>query len=235
MQSSAGKRASRGASLSDTIEADIVTGVFGAGDRLDEARLAQRYAVSRTPIREALRQLASAGMVDIRPHRGAFVVELSASELIEMFEVMAELEGMCGRLAARRLTPDRQAALLERHNACLRAEQDADADAYYYANEAFHQEIYGASRNDFLERQALALHKRLKPYRRLQLRTPDRVRSSREEHQKIVDAICTGDGAEAERALKAHILIQGSRFSDFISALQHTPEAAAAPDTRAGS
>lgn len=234
MQNDASKHAIRGASLSDAIEHDIVTGVFASGDRLDEARLAQRYAVSRTPIREALRQLASAGLVEIRPHRGAFVVELSATELVEMFEVMAELEGMCGRLAARRLTPDREAGLLRHHEDCLRAEQDGDTDAYYYTNEAFHQEIYGASRNGFLQRQALTLHKRLKPYRRLQLRTPGRVHNSRQEHQEIVDAICAGDGETAERALKAHILIQGSRFSDFIAALQDQGEPERAPARRAG-
>ncbi len=225
MQSESKPRASRGTALRDAIEQDIVTGLFASGDRLDEVTLAQRYNVSRTPIREALMQLASSGLVEIRPHRGSFVVDLSPSELVEMFEVMAELEGMCGRLAARRITPDRQAALLRANAACQEAEQQGDADAYYYANEVFHHEIYASSRNAFLEQQARALHKRLKPYRRLQLRAPGRIGSSRKEHQDIVDAISMGDAAAAETALRAHVLIQGSRFSDFIAALQDRPRA----------
>lgn len=223
MHKDAARSRNRAAPLSDLIEDDILTGVFAAGERLDEARLAQRYEVSRTPVREALRQLASSGMIDLRPNRGAFVMELSATELVEMFEVMAELEGMCGRLAARRLTPDRHAALLERNAACLHAETHGNEDAYYYANEAFHQEIYAASRNGFLERQAIALHKRLKPYRRLQLRNPGRVTTSSQEHQRILDAICAGDEAGAEKALKSHIMIQGSRFSEFLAALERRP------------
>lgn len=230
MQKTQKAKPSRVHALRDSIEHDIVTGIFVAGERLDEARLAERYGVSRTPVREALMQLASAGMVEIRPHRGAFVVELSATELIEMFEVMAELEGMCGRLAARRITPDRLAVLLAAHQFCQEAEQQGDADAYYYANEAFHYEIYASSRNTFLEKQAGALHKRLKPYRRLQLRVPGRVGSSRAEHQAIVDAIAAGDAEAAQRALNAHILIQGSRFSDFIAALRDGPGLAAQRD-----
>lgn len=223
MQSAAKARSSRAQSLSDAIEHDIVTGVFKAGVRLDEVRLAERYGVSRTPIREAFMQLASAGLVEIRPYRGAFVVEIGAAELIEMFEVMAELEGMCGRLAARRVTPERLAALLTAHKRCLEAEQSGDADAYYYANQVFHHELYRSSNNSFLERQATSLHRRLRPYRRLQLRVPGRVGTSRQEHQAIVDAIAAGDSDAAEAALKEHILIQGSRFSDFIEALQEAP------------
>ncbi len=205
--------------LCDAIENDIVTGCHGWGERLDEQRLAARHGVSRTPIREALRHLAAGGLVVLRPNRGAFVAQRGVGDLVEMFEVMAELEAMCARLAARRITPDRLAALQAAHRACL---DTGDADGYYYANEAFHQQIYAAAGNAFLQRQALDLHRQLKPYRRLQLRVPGRIAGSRAEHQAIVDAIAAADPAAAQAAMQAHVVIQGSRFSDFIAAVAGT-------------
>ena len=94
---------SRAHQLRDTLEDEIVNGRLQPGDRLDEASLAARFNVSRTPIREALQQLVAAGLVQSEPKRGTFVARIGIPQLIEMFEVMAELEGMCGRLAARRI------------------------------------------------------------------------------------------------------------------------------------
>ena len=90
----------RAEALRDKIEQDIVTGRFQPGERLDEQSLADRFGVSRTPIREALMQLASTGMVELHSRRGAFVASLGFKEIIERFEAMAALEGMCGALAA---------------------------------------------------------------------------------------------------------------------------------------
>ena len=94
----------RADALRDQLEQDIVTGALRPGERLDEQSLAARFGVSRTPIREALMQLASAGLVELQARRGAFVASLSLREVIERFEVMAALEGACGALAARRMT-----------------------------------------------------------------------------------------------------------------------------------
>jgi DNA-binding GntR family transcriptional regulator len=212
-------RQSRTITLRDAIEQDIVTGRFGPGERLDEVKLAKRFKVSRTPIREALQQLRASGLVEVQTYRGAFVAENSATDLIEMFEVMAELEGMCARLAARRGLPERLTWLLETHRRCLATLDESNPDPYYYANEQFHHAIYDASGNRFLADQAKALHTRLKPYRRLQLRVPGRMRSSLAEHEQIVRAICAHDVEASEALLKAHIVIQGERFGDFFAAL----------------
>ena len=203
--------------LRDQLEQDIVTGALRPGARLDEQSLAARFGVSRTPIREALMQLATAGLIVLQPRRGAFVASLSLKGIIERFEVMATLEGACGALAARRIGDEERRQLLEAHEACAREASGGDADAYYYANERFHHLIYAASHNGFLIEQARQLHDRLKPYRRLQLRARSRVAGSLAEHQRIVDAILAGDGAGAERLLKDHILIQGERLADFIA------------------
>ena len=207
----------RADALRDQLEQDIVTGSLRPGERLDEQTLAARFGVSRTPIREALMQLASAGLVELQPRRGAFVASLSLREVIERFEVMAALEGACGALAARRITEEERVLLLEAHEACVRQVASGDADAYYYANERFHHAIYEAAHNGYLAEQARHLHDRLKPYRRLQLRARSRVATSLAEHQQVVDAVLAGDGERAERTLKDHILIQGDRLSDFIA------------------
>ena len=213
------KRTSRTAGLRDVLEQEIVTGVHAPGSRLDEATLAGRFSLSRTPIREALLQLASTGLVTVVPNRGVFVRDFSPPQLVEMFEVMAELEGMCGRLATRRLTAEGQVALQEADRACDEAEAGGTPDDYYQANERFHMLIYEASANQFLAEQAKALHLRLNPYRRLQLRMVGRARESSREHHGIVQAMCAGDAVLAAQRLKDHIVLQGERFSDFFAAM----------------
>ena len=207
----------RADALRDRLEQDIVTGALRPGERLDEQSLAARFGVSRTPIREALMQLATAGLIELQPRRGAFVASLSLRDVIERFEVMGALEGACAALAARRITEGERQALLEAHDACAQQAPGGDADAYYYANERFHEVIYAACHNNYLAEQARQLHDRLKPFRRLQLRARSRVATSLVEHQAIVDAILAGDSARAEQLLRDHILIQGERLTDFIA------------------
>ncbi len=211
--------ARRALELRDALENDIVNGRLQPGTRLDEMSLAERFQVSRTPIREAFQHLSAAGLVEILPKRGAFVTRIGLPQLVEMFEVMAELEAMCGRLAARRISEAESAELLAAHESCRKAAERGDADAYYYDNERFHNVIYQASRNRFLAQQTRQLHARLKPYRRLQLRVRNRVARSLAEHQGIVDAILAGDEALAESCIKQHILIQGERFADFVASV----------------
>jgi DNA-binding GntR family transcriptional regulator len=205
--------------LREAIEERIVIGEFGPGMRLDEAQLAQRFGASRTPLREALIQLASSGLVELRARRGAVVTEPSAEHLIEMFEVMAELEAMCGRLAARRIRPEELAQLRGAHEDCALFSDGADLDAYYYANERFHATIYAASHNSYLAEEAARLHRRLRAYRRLQLRVRDRLANSFREHAEVVAAIATGDGELAARRLREHILVQGEGFSDLVASV----------------
>jgi DNA-binding GntR family transcriptional regulator len=203
--------------LRDALEEEIVNGALKPGDRLDEAALAERFEVSRTPLREAFKALAGSGLVETIPNRGTFVASIGLPQLIEMFEVMAELEGMCARLAARRISESQASELETLLAGCAAAQQQGDPDAYYYENERFHDCIYEASHNTFLAAQARQLQKRLKPYRRLQLRVRNRAARSLEEHRHIVDAILAGNGKDAERHIKDHVQIQGERFTDFVA------------------
>jgi DNA-binding GntR family transcriptional regulator len=210
---------SAGARLRDEIENEILTGRLAPGTRLDEVPLAARFGVSRTPIREALMQLSAAGLIDIRPRRGAVVAEIGPERLVEMFAVMAEMEAMAGRLAARRHTEADRAALVSALDACRAAAASGDTDAYYYENEKFHHAIYAASYNGFLIEQCIGLHRRLKPYRRLQLRVGNRLATSLAEHEAVVEAILAHDGVSAAEALRGHIAIQGERFGDLVASL----------------
>ena len=197
----------------------IAIGQLVPGVHLDETALAAQFGVSRTPVREALIQLASIGLINLRPRRGAVVAEIGPHQLIEMFEVMAELEAMCGRLAARRMTPAQQMQLTIAHRACAEARDASDPDAYFYKNEAFHDALYVGSQNSFLIEQARALQRRLRPYRRLQLRVRDRLATSFKEHDAVVQAIIAGDGDAAADHLRHHVMIQGQRFVDLIASL----------------
>ena len=210
--------------LRQAIEADIVTGVFRPGERLDEQSIAERFGVSRTPLREALAQLAANGLVTLQPRRGAFVVSLSFQEIVERFEMMAALEGMCAALAARRFDESDQHALQASLAECEHEARHGDSDRYYLANERFHKLIYIAARNGFLAEQARQLQTRLQPYRRLQLRARHRVATSLAEHKRIVAAILAGDSATAEREIREHVLIQGDRLRDFFASLTYASD-----------
>lgn len=210
---------SRASELIPVLEQEIVTGTLKPGTRLDETILAERFGVSRTPVREALMRLSSAGLVEIRPRRGAIVATITIKDLMEMFEVMANLEGMCARLAARRITAEEKVALKKAHDACAELVGTDQHDEYYERNMLLHEMIYQASHNEYLRKQTLELRTRLSPHRRLQVRIPGRMVSSSDEHGALVDAILAGNPDLAEKLTRDHVTIQGERFTDFLSTL----------------
>jgi DNA-binding GntR family transcriptional regulator len=218
---------SRASEVIPVLEQEIVTGILIPGSRLDETLLAQRFGVSRTPVREALMHLSASGLVEIRPRRGAIVATITLKDLMDMFEVMADLEAMCGRLAARRITETEKVALIQSQKVCASL-TDSDPDDYYQANLKLHSLIYQASHNTFLEKQTKELRQRLMPHRRLQVRMPGRIKTSSKEHGELIEAILEGDSELAEQRLRAHVTIQGERFADFLSSLpSHIVEASA--------
>lgn len=202
------------------LEEEILSGKLNPGDRLEEVALGARMGVSRTPVREALHLLAASGLVEIRPRRGAVVARIGPRQLMEMFDVMAELEAMCARLAARDMTAAELDGLRAAHDNCAGAASRGNSDDYYFENEHFHEAVRVASHNTFLAEQTRVLHKRLSPYRRYQLRLPKRVESSLAEHQAIVDALSDGSAEAAEMAMRGHISIQGERFADLVSSVE---------------
>jgi len=206
--------------LREALENDIVEGRFRLGERLDETELAERFGVSRTPIREALIQLAGSGMIELRPRRGAHVTLLGPRELLETFEYMGELEAACARFAAHRMTAQERTAFNAAFKRCRKACEKGDRDAYYHANADFHSAIYDGSHNRMLAAVAHGQQRRLQPYRRLQLRVHGRLAKSFDEHSAVAEALLRGDGVEAGRRLRDHVVVQGERFMSLLAELQ---------------
>ncbi|WP_299845366.1 GntR family transcriptional regulator [uncultured Jannaschia sp.] len=198
------------------LEIAILKREFENGVRLDENELSARFGVSRTPVREALGRLALTGLVVQMPRRGTFVRQPGPAELLEMFEVMAELEASCGRLAARRADASQVEAIRKADTACGNALAAGDPNAYYAENETFHQAIYDASGNRFLVGKALRLQRRLMFFRQMQLHLRGRPEESRTEHAAIFVAIESGDGDRAAMLLRAHVAVQGERFHSLV-------------------
>ncbi len=210
--------------IADQIEGLIFDGTFANGERLDEVQLAGRFAVSRTPIREALHRLAQSGLVDHIPRRGVFVRQPGPVELIEMFEVMAEMEAACARLAAKRISDGALKDLHEANRRCRSALERRDADEYYRENEVFHAILYRQSGNGFLEQECLRLQHRLQPFRRIQLRLRGRLTQSMAEHEAIVSAIADGDGERSAAAIRQHVSVQGEKFHVLMAGLKPAAE-----------
>ncbi|MAC78848.1 MAG: GntR family transcriptional regulator [Rhodobacteraceae bacterium] len=210
--------------IAELLEGMILEGQFSNGARLDEVQLAARFNVSRTPIREAFQRLALSGLVEQIPRRGVFVRQPGPVELIEMFEVMAEMEAACARLAARRISDKALEEMRALNARCLQAVAAGDADLYYRENETFHHMLYRQSGNGFLEHECLRLHRRLKPYRRVQLRLRGRLRQSMAEHQAVVDALAAGDEAGAAEAIRSHVAVQGEKFHHLMASLKPAAE-----------
>lgn len=185
---------------------DIVAKRLAPGDALDEARIGQRFGASRTPVREALRQLAASGMVELRAHRTPLVARMDARRLRDMFDVMAELEAMCAARASIAMTPFERARLEAHHDAMAQAMRQADINAYRAGNVIFHALIYEGAGNDYLRELALGTRERLAPYRAAQLEAPERLQSSHLEHEAILTAIQRGEAQRAAELMRQHLL-----------------------------
>jgi DNA-binding GntR family transcriptional regulator len=154
--------------LAQGIADAIFSGEFAPGTRLDEQQLAQRFSVSRTPVREALRQLANTGLIDVKPRRGAFVTQVSPTQLEELFVAMGELEATCARLASLSMSPTERRRLQAFHEKMGDLARKGDAMGFAEANHAFHTMIYAGAHNVVLAEMTAAMRRRLMPYRRAQ-------------------------------------------------------------------
>lgn len=184
---------------------DIVRGALEPGSSLDESDIARRFSVSRTPVREALRQLAASGLVDSRPHRGAVVARPTIGQLNAMFEAMAELEALCAGLAAERMPAAQRHELEGLHERLRLLSYEGNPQLFHEANEAFHNAIYAGSQNGYVADMTLATRVRVQPFRRAQFRNLGRLAKSYVEHNRVVVAIMRGDRVGAASAMRDHI------------------------------
>ena len=180
----------------------IDTGLYRPGDRLVENELADRFGVSRTPIREALQRLETQSLLT-RDGRSLIVASLDHNQLAELYVVRGELEGLAARLAARHATPEEIRVLSD----MLAADQALidDPDALSRANRRFHKQIHLASHNRFLVRQLDLVHRSMALLASTSISAEGRPQDTLAEHSEIVAAIQAGDGDAADRALQDHI------------------------------
>jgi DNA-binding GntR family transcriptional regulator len=205
--------------LRKELEDDIEHGRLSPGDRLDEQTLATRFDVSRTPAREALLQLAAAGIVRLVPRQGAVVSSVSPQLAIGMVEVLTALEAEAAGLAARRMSAAEKAKLVKLHATSQAAVRRLDSSAYIKNNAAFHAVIYEGARNQFLAEQIRLTRLRMRFYHRSSLYQPARLKASWQEHARVIAAIKSGDEALAQGAMREHVLLGGRVFADMIANL----------------
>lgn len=198
-------RPTRGAAIVFQLTREILSGALAPGTSLEEIALAERLGASRTPVREALRQLAASGLVELRPHRPARVMPIDVDRLSEMFEAMAELEALCAARAARLMGPAERRALEAHHTGMAALVREVDRDRYRAENLVFHTLLYDGAANGYLKDLALATRERLAPHRGVQLDSAARLAQSHAEHEVVVRAVLRGDAAGAAEAMRAHL------------------------------
>jgi len=206
--------------LISDIRKEVSSGILKPGDQLEVNALAERFGVSRTPIREAIRTLVESGVLETRPRKGSFVRVLSAKQLLDLFQVAAELEGMACRLAALSLTKENVEAIESGLAKCTQAAEFQNNVEYAMANLDFHTAIHNASGNDWLIEQLRQLQINLNSYRTMPYEIRGRLKKSTDEHKIICDAILSGDGEHACNLMRDHMMLQGKRLPSIIASLE---------------
>jgi DNA-binding GntR family transcriptional regulator len=212
---------------------EIIGGSLQPGAKLEEKTLASRFGVSRTPIREVLRELGARGLIDLAPRRGGVVARIGLDRLADMLDAECEIEALCARLASQRMSALEKGRLQALHEHSKERLQDRDESDYLALNKEFHDLICAGAHNVTLETTARDLRDRLAPFRQTQSELQgQRLARSHEEHDLIVAAIVRGAPDAAYEAMRGHI----ARLSTgVLQLLRHASERAGAvmPDTRA--
>ncbi len=206
----------------DALRQMILDGELPPGARLSERALGERLGVSRTPLREALRMLASEGLVRHEPNRGAVVAPLDRADIEATFELLAALEGLAGELAAQRIDAAQLAEIKALHFEMRAHHARGDRAAYFRANQDIHRHIAAAANNPVLVETFERLNARVKRVRYAANLTPERWAKAVEEHERMIAALDARDGAALRAILEAHLA--GKRQS-VLAAFSGTAEA----------
>lgn len=184
---------------------DIAIGLLKPGAHLDETRLAERFGVSRTPVREALNRLAAHDVLESGDRRGMHVARYSLEELAHMFEAMHEIETLCARLAAQRLTLLARSRIEGAQANCVATAKAGDLVDYLRANEAFHHEIYEATKNPYIIQLATEFRRRTGPFRAKKFAAKEDLVASAQSHQELLQKIFSADSAVASEGMRKHM------------------------------
>jgi DNA-binding GntR family transcriptional regulator len=191
--------------VADRLRELIRAGELEPRARVNELELAERFGISRTPLREAIKILATEGLLDLLPNRGARVASISPEEIDEMIEVVAGLEATAADLACRRITDDEVAAIQVKHDAMVEAWKRKDNSAYFTLNREIHEAIMQASRNATLQGIYANLSGRIQRARYAAHKTPEQWKKAVREHEQMIELLKARDGARLAVVIREHI------------------------------
>jgi DNA-binding GntR family transcriptional regulator len=191
--------------LADRLRHMIVEGELAPGEKLAEKELCLQFGVSRTPLREAMKVLATEGLVLLTPNRGCAVAKLTLADLDEAFPIMGALEALSGELACLHITDAELARIRDLHERMVRKYEAGALSDYFKLNEQIHQLILSAARNPTLSQMQLSLSGRVRRARYMANMSPARWTRAVAEHEKILEALSARDGKRLAVLLKEHL------------------------------
>lgn len=191
--------------VADRVRELIEQGVLAPGERISEKKLCEQFGVSRTPLREALKVMASEGLVEILPNRGARVTRLTVKKVRNTYDVMAALEGLSGELACQNITDEEIAAIQRLHDTMLEHYRRRELQPYFRVNQQIHERIIAAADNDVLEEMYNNLSQRVKRVRYSKKMTDDFWKRAVEDHEAMIEALQKRDGLMLGRILREHL------------------------------
>lgn len=191
--------------LADRLRHMIVEGELAPGEKLAEKELCEQFGVSRTPLREAMKVLATEGLVLLTPNRGCTVAKLTLADLDEAFPIMGALEALSGELACQHITDAELDRIQELHERMVRRYEAGALRDYFKLNEQIHQMILDAARNPTLAQMQLSLSGRVRRARYMANMSPARWRKAVEEHERILEVLKARDGKRLAVLLKEHL------------------------------
>lgn len=203
------------------IEALILSGTLPPGEHIKEQALATLLGTSRGPVREACRSLERAGLVRIIPNRGVFVRRITLKEVLDIFDIRAQLAHLAGREAAHNISPRKFAELHVLVENMDEAARNQDADAYLELNLSFHEVLYSLCENEKLRQLERELGNSIALYRRRGLASGGGLESSNREHRALTTALAQGKPEDVADLFRDHVLNGKARFAQ---AMAHAPE-----------
>ena len=198
------------------LQRDIEAGRLRPGSPVDEKKLADRFGVSRTPVREALLTLAALNLVRIVPRSGIHVYSPEPSELVSMLEALAEFEAVVVRLCTLRMDDAQRQEISRLCDATRQAAERTDRHGYEESNQLFHDALYAGCGNEIIVQQIRQLRLRLAVFRRKVRDQPGRLQSAAAEHVNIIEGLLRCDPEAASQAMREHILAKGRAFADLL-------------------
>lgn len=202
---------------------EIISGAIPPGKKLEEQLLAEKFGVSRSPIRDALRQLGGTGLVDVKPNRSVRVVNLRVDQIHDMYEALGEMEALCAAYCARRMTVVERKRLESLHQESEAAARMKDKKTYADLNDRFHSMLHRGSHNETLCSLTHELRRRLAPFRRpIFFHGPKRLIASWQEHDKLVDAIKASDPERAHAETANHLVNSSLNVITYIEESRET-------------